>query len=122
MLIVYTLDKFTYIKRFTFGGSILNKNYQVVPEGGEILLCTDEMPENIFLKYRPKKNQRINQQVFTTSDVIVKGVKSRGNQLTSKAVARIATSKPRWWKDDESGSKGKILDLEIQEEEIRAKS
>jgi len=112
MLIVYTLDKFTYIKRFTFGGSILNKNYQVVPESGEILLCTDEMPENIFLKYRPRKNQRINQQMFNTADIIVKGVKSRGNKLTSKAVARIATSKPRWWKDDEAGSKGNILDLE----------
>ncbi|MCK5849612.1 MAG: DNA topoisomerase IV subunit A, partial [Kiritimatiellae bacterium] len=60
MLLVYTLDKLTYIKRFTFGGSILNKNYQVVPEDGEIILCTDDIPAEIFLKYRPKKNQRIN--------------------------------------------------------------
>jgi len=113
MLVVYTLDKFTYIKRFAFAGSILNKDYQVVPEGGEILLCIDEIPENIFLKYRPRKNQRINQQMFNTCDIIVKGVKSRGNKLTSKAVARIAISKPRWWKDNESGSKGNILDMEI---------
>lgn len=96
---VYTepLYGFTYIKRFSFGGAILNKEYHLIPEGGKILLFTEGTPEAVYLKYKPMKSQRINQQVFTPSEVLIKGVGARGVQMTAKTVTRLETEKPRWF-------------------------
>jgi len=109
--LVYT-DKdsgFTYIKRFTVGGFILEKEYRCAPEGSEVLLLQAGTPEAIYLKYKPAKAQRIHQQVFQTADIPVRGAKVRGNQMTAKRIANIATSKPRWWNDDEESHKGHLL-------------
>jgi topoisomerase-4 subunit A len=100
---------FTYIKRFTVGGFILEKEYRCAPEGAEVLLLQPGVPEAIYLKYKPAKAQRIHQQVFQTADIQVKGAKVRGNQMTAKRIANIATSKPRWWNDDEESHKGHLL-------------
>ena len=98
---VYT-DKaygFAYIKRFTLGGVIMNRDYSILPEDGEVLFLREGTPDKLYVKYRPAKSQRIHQQCFTPADTPVKGVKARGNQLTSKAIARLDTAKPSWWDD-----------------------
>lgn len=108
---VYT-DKdsgFSYIKRFTLGGFILEKEYRAAPEGAQVLLLQTGVPETIFVKYKPAKAQRIHQQVFQTADIAVKGAKARGNQMTAKRIANIATAKPRWWNDEEEAFKGHLL-------------
>jgi topoisomerase-4 subunit A len=107
--LMYTLDDFTYMKRFTFGGFILNKEYQCVPEGGEIVLFEDSTPEAVYVKYKPAKRQRIHQARFVPADVSVQNVKAKGVQMTAKAVARIATSKPRWWNDEEDSPRGVLM-------------
>jgi hypothetical protein len=38
----------------------------------------------------------------------VRSARARGNQMTAKRVARIAASRPRWWKDD-NGPRGRLL-------------
>ncbi|MGI6494817.1 MAG: DNA topoisomerase IV subunit A [Kiritimatiellia bacterium] len=100
---------FTYIKRFAFGGAIQNKDYRIAPEKSRLLLFQEGAPEQIFVKYKPAKGQRIHQQVFLPSEVLVKGIKARGVQMTSKAIARIATDKPRWWDDAEGSPKGVLV-------------
>ena len=100
---------FSYLKRFTFGGAIQNKEYRLAPENSEVQLLVEGTPENVYLKYRPAKSQRIHQQVFTPSEVAVKGVATRGIQMTSKSIAKIDTSKPRWWEDDAESPKGVLL-------------
>ena len=111
MTCVYTQQEhgFSYLKRFTFGGAIQNKEYRLAPENSEVQLLQEGTPENIYLKYRPAKSQRISQQVFTPSEVLVKGVASRGIQMTSKAIAKIETHKPRWWEDDAESPKGVLV-------------
>ncbi len=107
--LVYTLDHFTFIKRFTFGGTILEREYQCAPEGAKILLFQEGAPEEIYVKYKPAKNQRIHQQIFKPNDTPVKGVKARGNHMTGKKIARIATSIQRWWKKDSDNHNGILL-------------
>ena len=104
-----TDNGFSYLKRFTFGGAIQNKEYRLAPEGCEVQLLVEGTPESIYLKYRPAKSQRIHQQVFTPSEVMVKGVATRGIQMTSKSIAKIDTQKPRWWEDDAESPKGVLL-------------
>ena len=97
---------FTYIKRFAFGGAIQNKEYRLAPEKSKLLLFEEGTPETVFLKYKPAKAQRIHQQIFSPSEVLVKGVSAKGIQMTSKDVAKIATKKPGWWDDSEATPKG----------------
>ena len=95
-----------YIKRFVFGGAIQNKNYKLAPDKSKILLFQEGVPEQIFVKYKPAKGQKIHQQVFTPNDVRVKGVGARGIQMTTKEISRIVTKVPTWWDDKARGSKG----------------
>ncbi len=118
---------FSYIKRFRFGGLIRNKDYRLAPEKpkSKILFFQEGCPETIYVKYKPAKGQRINQQYFlpkeqvkrTNADgkledqdvVIVRGANSKGKQLTTKPIARISSAKGSWWDDKEPPSKG-VLD------------
>lgn len=95
-----------YIKRFAFGGAIQNKNYKLAPEKSKILLFQEGTPDQIFVKYKPAKGQKIHQQVFSPKDVRVKGVSARGIQMTTKAISRIVTKEPSWWDNKVRGSKG----------------
>ncbi len=95
-----------YIKRFVFGGAIQNKNYKLTPDKSKILLFQEGVPEQIFVKYKPSKGQKIHQQVFNASEVLIKGVAARGIQMTTKGISRIVTKLPTWWDDSARGSKG----------------
>lgn len=95
-----------YIKRFAFGGAIQNKNYKLAPDKSKILLFEEGVPDQIFVKYKPAKGQKIHQQVFNPNDVLKKRVTARGVQMTTKAISRIVTKQPSWWDKTKRGSKG----------------
>lgn len=97
---------FTYIKRFTWGGMIMNKEYALVPEGCTILLFCKGTPDAIFLKFKPVKGQRITQQVFNPSEVRITSAGSKGIQMTTKLIDHIDTKKGQWWSDNEGSTKG----------------
>ena len=99
---------FTYIKRFAFGGAIQNKEYHLAPEGSKVILFEEGVPEAVYVKYKPAKAQRIHQQMFNPSEVLVKGVSAKGIQMTSKDIAKIAIKKPTWWDDNEASPKGML--------------
>ncbi|MBI1840345.1 MAG: DNA topoisomerase IV subunit A, partial [Verrucomicrobia bacterium] len=94
---VYTDRDATYIKRFTFGGSILNKEYFCVPPKSRILFLEPGTPEQLYIKYKPAPHQKIHQQVCSPSEIDVKGVKTLGRQLTIKDVGSIGSKPPRGW-------------------------
>jgi len=119
---------FSYIKRFRFGGLIRNKDYRLAPEKpkSKILFFQEGCPDTIYVKYKPAKGQRINQQYFLPKEqvqrvnaetreledqdvVAIRGAGAKGKQLTTKSIARISSSKGSWWDDKESPSKG-VLD------------
>ena len=101
---VYTDPKygFTYIKRFSFGGCIIGKEYTFATEKSKVVFFSEGAPETLYVKYKPAKSQRVNQQTFKTSDVLVKGVSAHGKQLTCKPIKSISAEKPRGW-DAEAG-------------------
>ena len=119
---------FSYIKRFTFGGLIRNKDYRLAPEKpkSKILLFVEGCGETLYVKFKPVKGQKIHQQFFKPLDltervnretgkpdkepiVPVRTAGAKGKQLTTKPIARASFSKGAWWDDKEKPSKG-ILD------------
>lgn len=97
MTLAYTNRDATYLKRFTFGGTILNKIYHCIPPKSKILFFEPDTPAEIYIKYKPAPYQKINQQTAHPADVMVKGVKSRGNQISIKEVSSINSKPPRGW-------------------------
>ena len=71
MTCVYTHQKSTYIKRFKFGGTIMNRDYRLAPEKAKIILLEEGCPEEIYVRYRPAKGQRIHQQFFKIDYIVI---------------------------------------------------
>ena len=119
---------FSYIKRFTFGGLIRNREYNLAPAKGKtkLLFFEEGCPDTIYVKYKPAKGQKIHQQHFLPKEqvkrmnpetgklenqdvVVIRGAGTKGKQLSSKPIARVSSSKGSWWDDSEPPSKG-VLD------------
>ncbi len=121
---------FSYIKRFTFGGLIRNKEYNLAPSKGKgkakVLFLQEGCPDTLYVKYKPAKGQKIHQQYFLPKEqvvrtnvetgkpekqdvVLVRSAGTKGKQLSTKPIARISSSKGSWWDDSEPPSKG-VLD------------
>lgn len=109
MTLVYSLDHFAYVKRFKFGGVIMDKEYRCAPEGSKSLLFSDQPVEDVYVKYAPAKGQKIHQQMFHPSKTPIKGVKAQGNRMTAKKIAKLSTTKPRWWDESDESPSGVLF-------------
>jgi len=102
---VYTDARITYMKRFKIGGAIMNREYFMsLGEKSKLQLLVDDTPEAIYVKYNPAKGQRIHQQKFNPADIAIKGVKSRGNRMTTKSIKYIGAEPGRWWDPNDEGA------------------
>src|SRR5579883_1953739 len=93
----YTNREATYLKRFTFGGTILNKIYHCIPPKSKVLFFEPDTPAELYIKYKPAPYQKINQQTCSPSQVEVKGPKTRGRQISIKDVSSINSKPSRGW-------------------------
>lgn len=100
---------FAYVKRFTFGGLIRNKEYRLAPPKSKVLHFSQGCPERLYVKFKPAKGQKIHQQMFDPKEVAVRGSSARGIQMTTKPIARCSPTKGSWWDDSEAASKGVLL-------------
>lgn len=119
---------FSYIKRFTFGGLIRNKEYRLTPAKGrtKVLFLQEGCPDTLYVKYKPAKGQKIHQQHFLPKEQVkrtnletgklenrdvveIRGAGTKGKQLSTKPIARISSAKGSWWDESEPKSKG-LLD------------
>ncbi len=100
---------FAYVKRFTFGGLIRNKEYRLAPPKSKVLHFSQGCPERLYVKFKPAKGQKIHQQMFDPREVAVRGSSARGIQMTTKPIARCSPTKGTWWDDSEAASKGVLL-------------
>lgn len=88
----------SYIKRCTIEKYILNKGYELVPEGARILCFTIQKQGVVNLEYKPKPRTRVTNETFKIEDYLVKGLKSGGVRLSTretksaKITAKIAES------------------------------
>jgi hypothetical protein len=87
----------TFLKRFTFGGTIMNKIYHCIPPKSKVLFFEPDTPAQLYIKYKPAPYQKVNQQTCSPSQVEVKSPKTRGRQVSIKDVSAINSKPPRGW-------------------------
>jgi topoisomerase-4 subunit A len=98
--LAYTNREASYLKRFAFGGTILNKLYHCIPPKSKILFFEPDTPATLYIKYKPAPYQKISQQTCNPADVEVKGAATRGRQISIKDVASVNSRPPRNWDPD----------------------
>jgi len=103
--LAYTNREATYLKRFTFGGAILNKEYFCIPPKSRILFLEAETPKELFIRYKPAPYQKINQQTCDPSEIEVRGPKTRGRQISIKEVSSITSAPTRGWDPEAATTK-----------------
>lgn len=93
----YTDRKASYLKRFKFGGAILNKAYLCIPEKSRLRFFTPGTPPVLYVRYKPAPHQKINQQTCDPAKIDVKSPKTRGRQISIKDVSSITPAPTRGW-------------------------
>jgi len=101
----YTNRQATYLKRFTFGGTIMNKIYHCIPPKSKVLFFEPGTPSELYIKYKPAAYQKINQQTCDPKEVEVKGPKTRGRQISIKDVSSINSKPSRGWDPEAATTK-----------------
>jgi topoisomerase-4 subunit A len=95
--LVYSDREANYLKRFTFGGTILEKLYHCIPPKSKVLFFEPETPEMLYIRYKPAPYQKVNQQTCNPADVEVKNPRTLGRQLSIKEIGAVGTKPPRGW-------------------------
>ncbi len=73
-----------YIKRCNIQKFILNKVYNLNPEGTKLLKFTTNSEKKIILDYKPKPRLKILNEEFSISDYPIRGIKAGGIRLASR--------------------------------------
>lgn len=103
----YTDRKASYLKRFRFGGTILNKAYLCIPEKSRILFFAPDTPKVLYVRYKPAPHQKINQQTCDPSKIEIKSPKTRGRQISIKDISSVTAEPTRGW--DEKATTTEIV-------------
>ncbi|MFA6545102.1 MAG: DNA topoisomerase IV subunit A, partial [Limisphaerales bacterium] len=103
----YTDRKASYLKRFTFGGTILNKAYLCIPDKSRILYFAPDTPKVLYVRYKPAPHQKVHQQTCDPAKVDVKSPKTRGRMLSIKDISSVTAEPTRGW--DEQAATTEIV-------------
>jgi topoisomerase-4 subunit A len=103
----YTDRKASYLKRFKFGGTILNKAYLCIPDKSRILFFGAGTPKVLYVRYKPAPHQKINQQTCDPAKIEVKSPKTRGRQISIKDISSVTAEPTRGW--DEAATTTEIV-------------
>src|SRR6185437_10907675 len=103
----YTNRQASFLKRFTFGGTILNKAYSCIPEKSRILFFATDTPKVLYIRYKPAPHQKISQQTCDPNEIEVKSPKTRGRQISIKDISSVTAEPTRGW--DEKAATTKVM-------------
>ena len=101
----YTDRNASYLKRFTFGGTIMNKAYLCIPEKSRILYFAPDTPKVLYVRYKPAPHQKNSQQTCEPEQVEVKSPKTRGRQISIKDISSVTAEPTRGWDEKETTTK-----------------
>ena len=101
----YTDRDASYLKRFTFGGTILNKAYSCIPEKSRILYFAPDTPKILYIRYKPAPHQKISQQTCDPAQVEVKNPRTLGRQISIKDISSVTAEPTRGWDEKETTTK-----------------
>ncbi len=105
--LAYTNRAATYLKRFTFGGTIMDKVYHCIPPKSKILFFEPDTPKVLYVRYKPAPHQKISQQTCEPKEIEVKGPKTRGRQISFKDISSVTATPTRGW--DQKATTKKIV-------------
>ncbi len=77
---------YAHLKRCKIEQFILDKSYELVPDGCEVMKLSVKDGEEVQLKYKPKPRLKVLEENFPVDDFLVKGVKAAGVRLSAKEV------------------------------------
>lgn len=77
------------IKRFRIEGWIMNKDYQLLPEGAQVLWFSALPRASFTARYVKKPKIKIHEEAFRVEDFDVKGIKAGGVRLASREIAEV---------------------------------
>jgi len=80
---------FPHIKRFRIEGWIMNKDYQLLPDGAQALWFTASPSSPFVVSYVPKARQKVQEERFRIEDFEPKGIKAGGVRLAPKEVLSV---------------------------------
>ena len=103
----YTDRNASYLKRFTFGGTIMNKVYFCIPEKSRVLYFAPDTPKTLYIRYKPAPHQKVSQQTCDPNDIEIKGPKTRGRQISIKDISSVTAEPTRGW--DEKATTTKLV-------------
>jgi topoisomerase-4 subunit A len=101
----YTDREASYLKRFTFGGTIMDKVYACIPEKSRILYFAPETPKLLYIRYKPAPHQKVSQQTCDPSQVDIKSPKTLGRQISIKDISSVTAEPTRGWDEKEATTK-----------------
>ena len=89
--VVYRDKKGGYpcIKRCKLDKFILNRGYELVPDGCRILAFTTDSNIKIEASYMPKPRVRILEEAFNAADYPVRGNRAKGIRLATREVKGV---------------------------------
>jgi len=90
-----------YIKRCKIEKFILNKGYELVPEGATVLKVTTDRNLDVTVDYKPKPRVRVLQETFGIEDFLIKGVRAGGVRLANREVKSVKFTKESVAGDEE---------------------
>lgn len=103
----YTDRNASYLKRFTFGGTIMNKVYSCIPDKSRVLFFAPDTPKTLYIRYKPAPHQKISQQTCDPGEIEIKGAKTRGRQISIKDISSVTAEPTRGW--DEKATTTKLV-------------
>ncbi len=80
---------FLYIKRCKIDKFILNRGYELAPEGCRILKLTTDSSRTVRVCFKPKPRVRITEEEFNIGDYAVRGNRARGIRLANREVRSV---------------------------------
>jgi topoisomerase-4 subunit A len=107
--LAYNDSGITYLKRFTPGGVITQRDYRCSPDGAQVVLLDDTGAEKIYVRYQPSEKLKIRQQIFLATQAPVQTPKNAGAQMTVKAIEAIDIKPLPDWDQYPAAPAGKIM-------------
>ncbi|MGA2245323.1 MAG: DNA topoisomerase IV subunit A [Verrucomicrobiota bacterium] len=101
----YTDRDASYLKRFVFGGAILDKVYSCIPDKSRILYFAPDTPKQLYVRYKPAPHQKVSQQTCDPSQVEVKNPRTLGRQISIKDISSVTAEPTRGWDDSAATTK-----------------
>ena len=77
---------YLYIKRCRIDRFILNRGYELAPEGCRIMKLTTDSNRTVQARFKPRPRVRITEEEFVIADYPVRGNKARGIRLANREI------------------------------------